>query len=97
MTQEQELKEYLETIIQMTCGFTPTVKVVELAPGTIQAFMEGTQEEQALMMGREGKTITALTRMALIFGKRHNFFPYVYIRRKSVTGDSFNKILDDLT
>jgi hypothetical protein len=89
----QEFKTYLETIIQMTCGFTPTIKVVELAPGTIQAFMEGTQEQQALMMGREGKTIGAITRFALIFGKRHNFFPYVYVRPRNQVDDNLAETL----
>jgi len=89
----KEFQTYLQTIIEMTCGFTPTIKVVELAPGTIQAFMEGTAEQQALMMGREGKTISALTRLALIFGKRHNFFPYVYVRRKNEIDDNLAETL----
>ena len=89
----KEFQTYLETIISMTCGFTPTIKVVELAAGTIQAFMEGTQEQQALMMGREGKTIAALTRLALIFGKRHNFFPYVYVRRRNEVDDNLAETL----
>ena len=93
MTQEQEFKEYLETIIQMTCGFKPEVKATEFAPGTIQAFLFGTQEQQALMMGREGKTINAIGRLALIFGKRHNFFPYVYVRRRNQVDDNLAETL----
>ena len=92
----KEFQTYLEKIVEMTCGFKPTVKVLEIAPGTLQAFLEGTQDEQALMMGREGKTITALTRFALIFGKRHQFFPYIYVRRKSETDDAFGETLKEI-
>ena len=78
----KEFQTYLENIIESTCGFKPKVRVDEITPGTMQAFLEGTQEQQALMMGKEGRTITAITRLALIYGKRHNFFIYIYVRRR---------------
>ena len=85
-----EYKTYLENIIEMTCGFKPNVRVDEITPGTMQAFLEGTQEEQALMMGKEGRTIAAITRLSIIFGKRHNFYTYIYVRRR----DKIDEALD---
>ena len=45
------------------------------------------------MMGRGGKTINAISRLALIFGKRHNFFPYVYVRRRNQVDDNLAETL----
>ena len=85
----------MNTIIEMTCGFKPPLKVVEPYPGTIQVWIEGTPDERALIMGRMGKTIEAFSRLAQIFARRHKYFVYVYVKPKSSTEQEMNDRLDD--
>ena len=82
---------YMNTIIEMTCGFKPPLKVVEPYPGTIQVWIEGTPDERALIMGRMGKTIEAFSRLAQIFARRHKYFVYVYVKPR----DNVQEHLDE--
>jgi|ERR1035437_177229 predicted RNA-binding protein Jag len=78
-----DFTNYMNTIIEMTCGFKPPLKVVEPYPGTIQVWIEGTPDERALVMGRGGKTIEAFSRLAQIYARRHKYFIYIYVKPKS--------------
>ena len=79
----QEFITYMNTIIEMTCGFKPSLKVIEPYPGTIQIWIEGSPDERALIMGRMGETIKAFSRLAQIFARRHKYFVYVYVKPKN--------------
>ena len=87
----QEFITYMNTIIEMTCGFKPSLKVIEPTTGTIQVWIEGTPDERALIMGRMGKTIEAFSRLAQIYSRRHKYFCYIYVKPK----DGVQQALDE--
>jgi predicted RNA-binding protein Jag len=77
-----EFKNYIENIIELTCGFKPTVDVKEPYNGTIQIWISGSQNERALIMGKEARNIQAFNRLACIFARRKNCFIYIYVKPK---------------
>ena len=78
----KDFQKYIEQIINLTFGFVPHIRVEEPYVGTVQIFIEGSPDERAMIMGKEGKTITALTRLINCYGRKHNTFCYTYVRPK---------------
>lgn len=77
-----EFKNLVETMISMTFGFTPHVKIIVPYANTIQIWIEGEQEERAIIMGKDGKNIAAISRLAFIFARRNNCYVYIYVQPK---------------
>ena len=90
---KNEFTEYLEQIINLTCGFKPALKVVEPYSGTIQVWIEGTPDERALIMGKEAKNLQAFTKLAHIFARRHNTYIYIYVRPKDPLQDKLDETI----
>jgi len=86
-----EFKEYIEKIIELTCGFKPVINVEEPYKGTIQIWVSGTPTERALVMGKEAKNIQAFYRLVCIFARRKNCFVYLYVKPR----DELEKKLEE--
>ena len=90
---QQEFSNYMEQIINLTCGFKPALRVIEPTTGTIQVWIEGTPDERALIMGKEAKNLQAFTRLAHIFARRHKLFCYIYVKPKTIIEDNLEKTI----
>ena len=80
---QEKFQNYVFQLIETTCGFKPTIRVVEPAQGTVQIFIDGSPNERALIMGREAKNAQAFTRMIHIFARRNGYFAYFYVSPKN--------------
>lgn len=94
---KDKVEEYIKNIIKLTWDFIPEVDVQETYPGTIQVFIGGNESQRAQLMGREAKTVQALTKLTQIFCSRNKTFVYLYIKPKSSIKDSLDRNLEDAT
>lgn len=91
------LKQYVIKVIELTWGFVPTVEVQEVYERTMQVFISGPSVQRAQIMGREAKSIAALTKLVQIYGSRNKMFVYVYVRpREEEAVDKLEETLKNI-
>ncbi len=76
---EKQFHDYLEVLLGSTFGFVPQINVSMPSAQTVQIMVDGTDEQRRMIMGREGKNLTALKMVIRIFARRRNCYAYIYI------------------
>ena len=87
ITMQEELKKFITDLIELTFGFTPTVNITALSDNNTQVFIQGNEEERAILMGKSAQTLKAITRLTIVFAKRHKFWVHIYIQPRETTID----------
>ena len=75
----ENIRNYIETIVHLTFGFVPEFKIVIPYEGIVQVWFNGSDEERSNLIGKEGQSIKAITRFIYVFGRRNKWYTYVYV------------------
>lgn len=80
---EQDIRKFLEGILLPVFGFIPEIEIAFPSNLSIQIWFNGDNEQRRILMGKDGKNITAIHRMLTVFNHRQGFKDYIYTRVRS--------------
>lgn len=78
-------KSYIITIIKMTFGFIPEVRIDMPNDGVIKIFLDGTESERKQMMGYHATNFNALKQLLICFSKKYQMYVFLFIEFKNET------------